>query len=122
MRRWRCFALCVLLAGLGLLAFSWIQNARALPTLHSPKQLESATARGPSLMSVYCNGCHANGRAKVDFDSDVDSAAMRRDRRTWTKVLHHLRSREMPPEGRPQPSVEDRELMIHWIEEGLGKD
>jgi Protein of unknown function (DUF1592)/Protein of unknown function (DUF1588)/Protein of unknown function (DUF1585)/Protein of unknown function (DUF1595)/Protein of unknown function (DUF1587)/Cytochrome C oxidase, cbb3-type, subunit III len=125
MRQWACLALGVLLAslaGLGLVVFSWIENARLSPILDSANQLETVTADGPALMSLYCNGCHANGRAKVDFGNSIDPAAMRRDRRTWTKVLHHLRSREMPPEGRPQPSAEGRELIIRWIEEGLGTD
>jgi mono/diheme cytochrome c family protein len=125
MRHWRCGALCVVLAGLaglGLLVFSWIESARLTSSLHAKTINESMAANGPGLLAVHCQGCHANGRSKVDFDGPFEPMAMRRDRPTWTKVLHQLRSQTMPPAGLLQLSAEDREFMIHWVEEALGKE
>jgi hypothetical protein len=102
--------------------FFWIERARLASALHAGRASETESANGPGLMAVYCKGCHANGRSKVDFDGPFEPIAMRRDRPTWTKVLHQLRSRTMPPDGRLQLSAKERESMIRWIEESLGKE
>lgn len=70
------------------------------------------------LLARYCVSCHGPTRAeaKVDLDAFRDEAAALRDRRTWRRVLDALHSREMPPEGKPQPSAVERETLTDRIE------
>jgi hypothetical protein len=74
------------------------------------------------LVTLYCSGCHANGRAKVDLDGSYEPQHLQRDRETWEKVLAKLQSREMPPAKSPPLSDEDRQAMIAWIEHELSPD
>lgn len=70
------------------------------------------------LLERYCYSCHGNGRRKGDLALDTfsDEAAMRADLRTWQNVLHHVRTGEMPPRNKPQPTLEERDRMVAWIE------
>jgi mono/diheme cytochrome c family protein len=114
--------LATVLAGLGLLAFSWLESARLKRAATAVARQGPTTASGPALLLTYCKSCHASGRSKVDFDEPFDVAALQRDRPVWTAALHLLRSREMPPAGVPQPSEANRERLIQWIEQGLGDE
>ena len=44
---------------------------------------------------------------------------MQRDPDLWLKVMSQLRERIMPPEGKPQPSLDERERVVIWIERAL---
>jgi mono/diheme cytochrome c family protein len=69
------------------------------------------------LLQRYCYSCHGKGRKKGDLALDAykDENAIRRDRRVWEIVLRHVRTGEMPPKHKPQPSLEERELITSWI-------
>lgn len=126
MRPIRCLAmsgLATLLMWFGLEAFFWFETARLKQAAASVQpQAAIGVASGPALISTYCKTCHTSGRSKVDFDEPFDAAALQRDRRVWTAALHLLRSREMPPEGVPTPTDENRERLIQWIEQVLGDE
>ena len=70
------------------------------------------------LLEKYCYTCHGNGKKKAGLalDSYPDETAIQNDRKTWDKILHNVRTREMPPENKPQPSSGERELIANWIE------
>ncbi len=70
------------------------------------------------LLEKYCYTCHGNGKKKADLALDAyqDEAAIQNDRKTWGKILHHVRTREMPPENKPQPTQAERDLIANWIE------
>jgi len=69
------------------------------------------------LLSHYCYGCHGE-KKKGDLDLRLyaDAASAVKDRAVFEKVLKHLESHEMPPENKPQPTQEERELITAWIE------
>ena len=48
-----------------------------------------------------------------------DVKSVRQGREIWAGVLRKLRSAEMPPEGKPQPSKTERDRMIAWVEAEL---
>ncbi|EEF58342.1 DUF1592 domain-containing protein [Pedosphaera parvula] len=76
------------------------------------------------LLSQYCFGCHGE-KKKGDLDLRIytNDALVKKDRDVFEKVLHNLQAHEMPPESKPQPSSEEREIISHWIEaEVLGCD
>lgn len=75
------------------------------------------------LLNEYCFGCHGNGKKKGDLALDVykDESAVLHDRKTWEKVMHHLQSGEMPPENKPQPTREQRDRLVSWIDSTIFK-
>ncbi len=75
------------------------------------------------LLEKYCYSCHGNGKKKADLALDAykDEAALLGDRRMWEKVLHNVRTREMPPENKPQPTPAERDLIAGWIDAEIFK-
>ncbi|HMJ91224.1 MAG TPA: DUF1592 domain-containing protein [Candidatus Acidoferrum sp.] len=73
------------------------------------------------VVSEYCNNCHNSEKHKGDvvLDKFTDDATVMADRATWEKVLKNVRSRAMPPEGKPQPTEEQRALLENWLETKL---
>ncbi len=74
------------------------------------------------LLQNYCYDCHGDGAHKggLALDSYRTPAAIRADIKAWETVLHHVRSREMPPDdSADQPTDEQREQIGRWLEEEL---
>ena len=73
------------------------------------------------LLNQYCYSCHGAEKQKADLSLEKygDVAAVKADRKLWEEVLRKLRHREMPPEGKPQPSDAERERLVSWIEAEL---
>jgi len=70
------------------------------------------------LIETYCSGCHASGRSGIDFDPpSLTLEEMRNDLSTWKMALARLRSHEMPPRRFPQPTKDEREFLLSWLEE-----
>ena len=70
------------------------------------------------LFAKYCYTCHNDRKKKGDLSLEsfqTESDALR-EKPIWEKVLHNVETREMPPETKPQPSSNERELIIRWIE------
>lgn len=70
------------------------------------------------LLNKYCYSCHGNGKTKGDitldgYKSDVEAV---NDRQMWEKVLHNIRGHVMPPEKKPQPSLDEIDLLAKWVE------
>src|SRR5437867_7449132 len=74
------------------------------------------------LLGKYCFGCHGE-KKKGDLDLRVytDEAAVLRDRNTFAKVMKNLQAHEMPPEKKPQPTPEEREIITAWIQAEIFK-
>ncbi|MBK7997462.1 MAG: DUF1592 domain-containing protein [Verrucomicrobia bacterium] len=70
------------------------------------------------LLDKYCYSCHGNGKKKGDFALDIYKAQADavNDPKAWEKVLENMRSHTMPPEEKPQPKLEEVELISKWIE------
>ncbi|HVY71776.1 MAG TPA: DUF1587 domain-containing protein, partial [Verrucomicrobiae bacterium] len=70
------------------------------------------------LLAKYCYNCHGNGKKKGDLvlDTYLDSGTALGARPVWEKVTTQLRSREMPPEGKPQPTDAERDQLYRWVE------
>jgi hypothetical protein len=70
------------------------------------------------LMRKYCYRCHNEDEPNggVDLQSYRDPRQIAADPLTWQTALGLIRSGEMPPEDARQPSEEERELIIQFIE------
>src|SRR5262245_31861933 len=74
-------------------------------------------------LKKYCVECHKGDKSKggMSLDSYQSEAHARKDRKNWGAVQHVLAAGEMPPEKKPQPTKEEREFVINWIETALTK-
>ncbi|MEO6183138.1 MAG: DUF1592 domain-containing protein [Verrucomicrobiota bacterium] len=73
------------------------------------------------VLEKHCFNCHGPKKAKADVNLSLftDGASMQRDPDLWLKVMSQLRERIMPPKGKPQPSFDERERVVQWIEQTL---
>ncbi len=66
------------------------------------------------LLAKYCAECH--GKAKPKGGLDLASRKGHEKPHDWRETWERLRSKQMPPGGRPQPTAAEREAMLRWIE------
>ncbi len=71
----------------------------------------------------YCAACHNNDEKMGDvvLDQFQSAQAVVTQRPMWQKILEILQAEEMPPEGEPQPSDDERGKITAWIEQELAK-
>jgi len=69
------------------------------------------------LLATYCFKCHGAEKAKggVNLAKYADISGIHRDPKQWENVITQLRDREMPPEGKPQPKDDEREILVTWL-------
>ncbi len=109
-----------LLATLLLAAVS-ISLAAEPPTLSHPDLF--ATQVQP-LAKQFCLGCHSTEKHKGDLDLERfgSVAQARKDVKPWQSVLEMLESGEMPPKKKPQPTPEQRQQLVAWINNFLDEE
>ena len=100
------------------LALAALLLGAATPLAAQPAADDAETHR--ALLKRYCIGCHnerllTGGLALDTVDpGDVGGAA-----ETWEKVAQKLRSRTMPPAGRPRPDVAAYDALAEHLEGAL---
>lgn len=82
---------------------------------------ESPDAAQPirPLLARYCLSCH--GETKSQAGLNLESLQRQANGKAWKKVWDRLKSRQMPPPDRPQPTAEERERLTGWIESVFAK-
>jgi cytochrome c553 len=70
------------------------------------------------LLSQYCYRCHGEQKTKgdVNLQRDENPLMIADHRHTWSTALKMLRAGEMPPEKAKQPSTEERERLIAFVD------
>jgi hypothetical protein len=70
------------------------------------------------LLERFCVDCHMKGtsEAGIVLDRFDNQAAAVKDGRTWLRVRDALQGRLMPPAEMPQPSLEELDGIVAWIE------
>ena len=72
------------------------------------------------ILAKHCFGCHGDAakakrlrldRLTPDFAGDSGEH--------WSEVLDKIRSGEMPPKSKPQPTAAERKLLLDWISDRL---
>ena len=101
---------------------AWLAvSALALQAAPSSGQLDQSFRHEiRPLLETYCSRCHNPElqTAGVIFSDYRDHAAVIRARPVWLRALRVLRENEMPPAD-PQPSVEERQRLIAWIDDAI---
>ena len=75
------------------------------------------------VVTKYCVGCHGPEKPKggVNLARFANEAAALKDLKTWEKVLEVVKSGEMPPDDRPQPSPADSTRLTQHLESLISK-
>ena len=73
------------------------------------------------MMQQFCLGCHSTALrvGELDLERFRTLAEVRRDTKTWLKVVEMLDNGEMPPTAAKQPAPERRKELQGWVERYL---
>jgi Protein of unknown function (DUF1592)/Protein of unknown function (DUF1588)/Protein of unknown function (DUF1595)/Protein of unknown function (DUF1585)/Protein of unknown function (DUF1587)/Planctomycete cytochrome C len=112
---------------IGSLAFQARPFAQTAPQAKSVPS-SSATGAAPSAsdhrrtLDRYCVTCHnqrlVTGGLALD-EADVADPGSHAE--IWEKVVRKLRTGMMPPPNLPQPSIEERQALVSWLETSLDR-
>jgi hypothetical protein len=70
------------------------------------------------LLENYCFKCHGNGKKKggLALDTFLAQPTAAAHEKDWGKVLENLRTGDMPPDDAKQPTDEQRQKLMKWID------
>ena len=70
------------------------------------------------LLKQFCFDCHNADKHKGDLNllPLVEKANLGEHREAWEKVAEAIESGDMPPEKKPQPAKEQREMVLNFID------
>jgi hypothetical protein len=86
------------------------------------KAAEPATFRTDiqPLVQKYCQRCHNVDKMTSGIRVDqLDGSLEDRHLFLWKDILKQLDDEAMPPEDEPQPTAEERKLLVDWIRQAL---
>ena len=68
------------------------------------------------VLKTYCISCHnaQKKRGGLDLDRFQKSADVSMGEEVWSEVAARVLAHEMPPEGKKQPSIEQRRKFVRW--------
>src|SRR3954470_4935493 len=75
-----------------------------------------------STIQTYCFGCH-NEFVKAGnlFLNQLNAESVPQQPEIFEKAVRKLRGRQMPPPGAPQPSQQEVDALVGWLESTLDK-
>ncbi len=95
----------------------------------APGQANSPDVNIGHFFAKHCTSCHGAEKPRGDLSLENRSVQsdMKKHPQVWQKIIERLQLREMPPEGKPQPSAVERAEAIIWLtgklrEAGHGAD
>jgi hypothetical protein len=73
------------------------------------------------LLETHCFKCHGpdKQRGNVDLSPFANEKAVQSKPRLWRKAAAQLESATMPPAKQPQPTAEERALLVRWVHQTL---
>ena len=68
-------------------------------------------------LKEYCISCHGEKKSKagVNFASYTNAASLFRNPQMWEATIRQLEDRQMPPTDKPQPTLEQRIVLIEFL-------
>ena len=122
-------SLSALMALTAALAWQFVgaRNSSAAPQKESADVAQPAENNFSTIVvpftKKYCLSCHGAEKpeAGISLVKFVDETAMRKDRRTWERVLEIINSGAMPPRDEPQPSADEKAKLLDYLETSLHK-
>src|SRR5688572_5528999 len=69
------------------------------------------------LLKEYCLGCHSTEKQKGELDLERFSSLteVKKHPKIWQGVIEQVSLDEMPPKDKPQPSKQQKEQLLAWI-------
>lgn len=121
-----------LVSVVALAGFALVCGPRTAPgaAAQPPATAPAAPAEDPAFkqkvqpfLTKYCVSCHKgdNPKAGLTLDAYQSEAHARKDRKNWLAVQHVIAAGEMPPKNKPQPTKEEKEFFLTWIETSMTK-
>jgi len=103
-----------------LIVPSLAQNTQAVDSRSSELQKTFQTSV-QSIVQKHCSKCHNDQRteAEVDLTQWSNWDHVQRETRSIQRVLEQFQTQQMPPPEEPQPTAEDRQNAIRWMEAWL---
>lgn len=71
------------------------------------------------LLVKYCVSCHGETKPKAGLN--LEALREEGNPKVWKLVWDRIKSRQMPPSAKPQPTAEERERVTTWIEAAFAK-
>lgn len=73
------------------------------------------------VLKNFCHKCHGLEKTKggVNFVKVTSASDVLKDPKMWQTALRAVRDKEMPPEGKLQPSDAERATLLRWMEATL---
>ena len=103
----------VLLVSLGI---------QARPSAQQPAPQAKALRPSRATLDRYCVTCHNQRLATAELKLDeADVANPVEGAEIWEKVVQNFVHGMMPPPNMPQPSTDDRQALLSWLETSLDK-
>lgn len=101
-----------------LTAASQKTGALARAVAQEPEKRDAFQRQVMPLLERYCVDCHTEdySEAGIDLGRFEDQVSAIKDGAVWLRVRDALEGGIMPPANKPQPSAEERDGMIAWIE------
>ncbi len=88
----------------------------------STKSVAQSSLTNRALLDRYCVACHNEKSATAGLMLDkMNPEKAGEDAAVWEKVVHKLRTRSMPPAGRPRPDAPSYNLLITRLETELDR-
>ena len=106
-----------------LLIFALVLSSGAIARAAAPAGGWNFEQHIKPVLKEYCAGCHNADKQKGDLDLEPFLAApdFHAQREIWEKAAELLAGHEMPPEKKPQPTEEQRQMLGQFIEGELTK-
>ncbi|MEO8350429.1 MAG: DUF1592 domain-containing protein [Chthoniobacteraceae bacterium] len=93
---------------------AWGEEAAPVPAFDLAKDVRP-------VMEKFCVDCHNPTKHKGDVDLEplLKAANFDANQEIWEKAAELIESGEMPPEKKPQPTDDQREMLTGFIDHGL---
>jgi mono/diheme cytochrome c family protein len=110
----------VVLVALAMIATPRGDAVRAADAKPNPAHKEYREKIAP-LLAKYCFECHSGKKPKggLALDARKDDPGIDKDRAVWEKVVENLKSGEMPPREKAQPTPAEVDRILAWIDNNL---
>ncbi len=73
------------------------------------------------MLQAYCLKCHSTEKHKGDLDLErfTSFREVLKHPREWERVVEQLSLGEMPPKEKPQPTNDERQRLLRWVDRAL---
>ncbi len=112
--RFSSAVVCIAVAGM-----SWFALRPVAPIAAAPPTGPSYAKDIRPLLETYCFKCHGSAKQNggVDFSIFTDERTVLRERKLWVRATAQLEAKDMPPADAPQPTAEQRALLVRWTKQ-----